>query len=174
MLATRGPDTSQLEMGCWQKVALRLPVSQPRIDLCMPCYLNHPCHLKAGHQDSSQNPRLGALTFGKGLLGPTLEKQQRAEPGLAEAAPLLSRNSLRDMAVCPPHCLLDSVLARWGAVCPTSSPLRLRLCVLSVQLCGFVSAVSTSGHVSAVVFIPSSSSSSSFFCYTLTGLLQNN
>lgn len=156
MLATRGPDCSQFEMGCWQKVALRLPVSQPRIDLCMPCYLNPPCHLKAGHQDSSQSPRRGALTFGKGLLCPTLEKQPRTEPGLAEAEPLLSRNSLRDMAVCPPHCLLDSVLARWGAVGPTSPPLRLHLCVLSVQLCGFLSAVSTSGHASAVVFIPSS------------------
>lgn len=55
----------------------------------MPRYLNPPCHLKAGHQDSSQSPRRGALTFGKGLLCPTLEKQQNPEPDLAEAASAL-------------------------------------------------------------------------------------
>ena len=152
MLATRGPDISQLEMGCWQKVALRLPVSQPRVDLCMPRYLNPPSHLKAGHQDSSQSPRHGARTLDKGLLCPTLEKQQSPEPGLAEAEPLLSRNSSRDMAVCPPHRLQYSALAHQGAVGPTSSPLRQRLRMLGVQLCGYVPTVSTSGRVSAVVF----------------------
>lgn len=118
----------------------------------MPHYLNLPCHLKAGHQDSSQSPRHGALTLGKGSLCPTLEKQQSPEPGLAEAEFLLSRNSSRDMAVCPLHRLQYSALARQGAVGPTSSPLRQRLHVLGVQLCGSVPAVSTSGCVSAVVF----------------------
>lgn len=39
VLATREPDCSQLEMGCWHEVALSLPVSQPSMDLCMPRYL---------------------------------------------------------------------------------------------------------------------------------------
>lgn len=134
-------------MGRWHEVALRLLVSQPRMDLCMPCYLNPPCHLKAGHQYSSKSPRHRALTFGKGLLCPTLEKQQSPEPGLAEAEPLLSRNSSKDVAVCPPHCLQYSALARQGAVGPTSSPLKQGLRVLGVQLCGSVSAVSTGGSV---------------------------
>lgn len=71
------------------------------------------------------------------------------------------------MAVCPPHCLQSSALSRQGAVGPTSSPLRQRLHVLSVERYGSVSAVSATGRVSAVVFIPS-------FLLDLTGLLQNN
>lgn len=61
----------------------------------MPRYLNPPCHLKAGHQDISQSPRRGALTFGKGLLCPTLEKQQNPEPDLAEAASALKEQFKR-------------------------------------------------------------------------------